>query len=368
MIYRSYGQTGKQVSAIGFGGMRFPLSEPVEKNAELVLYGHEKGITYFDTAPIYCDDKSEDIFGTALRQIKPGTYCVSTKCGSPDGKELRATLERSLERLGLDRIHFYNIWCIKSADDWEHRKKGGAVDALLKARDEGLVEHVVCSTHMTRDEASAVFDEEIFEGVTLGYNAVNFPFREQVVADAARHRMGVVAMNPLNGGLIPQHAQRFDFIRSENDPDVVHAALRFILTNPAVTSALVGFNSKKEIDQAVLAAEKSHPLPAGRRDEIKKRITDGFEGLCTGCGYCLPCPQGLPIPRLMDAYNMRILNGPEAANITNRLKWHWGLSPAIAGDCTGCGQCEQACTQHLPIIERLAEITDAEQQMAAKEK
>lgn len=368
MIYRSYGKTGKQISTIGFGGMRFPEPEQIGKNADLVLYAHEKGITYFDTAPFYCQDKSEEIVGAALRQMKPGTFYVSTKCGSLDGKELRVSLERSLERLGIDCIDFFNIWCIKSAADWEDRKKGGAVEALLKARDEGLVRHVVCSTHMMRDEATAMLDEEIFEGITLGYNAVNFPFRERVVADAVRHRMGVVTMNPLNGGLIPQNAQRFDFIRSADDPDVVHAALRFILSNPAVTSALVGFSSTAEIDQAVRVAESFRPLAPERHEEIKKQITSQFDGFCTGCGYCLPCPQGLQIPKLMDAYNLRILQGPAAEHITSRLKWHWCIEAETAAGCTGCGQCEAQCTQHLPIMERLQEITTAGREAAAKQK
>ncbi|MDD3276929.1 MAG: aldo/keto reductase [Kiritimatiellales bacterium] len=368
MIYRTYGKTEKQISAIGFGGMRFPDPEQIEKNAELVLYAHAKEITYFDTAPGYCKDKSEEIIGTALRQMTPGSFTVSTKCSSPDGKELRTSLERSLERLGVDCIDFFNIWCIKSAEDWESRKQGGAVEALLKARDEGLVRHIACSTHMMRDEATAMLDEEVFEGVTLGYNAVNFPFREQVVADAARHRMGIITMNPLNGGLIPQNAERFDFIRSEDDPDVVHAALRFILSNPAITAALVGFSSKEEIDQAVRVAETFTPLPAQRHAEIQDQIRDQFDGFCTGCGYCLPCPQGLQIPKLMDAYNQRILRGPAAEHITDNLKWLWGVGTETAADCIGCGQCEKACTQHLPIIERLGEIVEAGREVAAKTK
>jgi len=250
-----------------------------------------------------------------------------------------------------------NIWGLNSAKTWAERKKGGALDALLKARDEGLVEHVVFSTHMTREEVEDVFDEEVFEGVTLGYNAIQFPFREQVVT-----------MNPLAGGLIPQHAERFDFIRSADDPDVVSAGLRFILSHPAVTSALVGFSSTEEIDQAVAAVENFTPLSAEHCAAMKKQITEKFEGLCTGCGYCMPCPQGLQIPRLMDAYNMRILQGPKPEHIASRLKFHWGLTPADAQSCTACGACEKACTQSLPIIERLKEIADAGKELAAQEK
>lgn len=368
MIYRIYGQTGKEISAIGFGGMRFPEPNEIEKSADLVLYAREKGITYFDTAPIYCLGESEEIFGTAFRQMPRDTFYVSTKSFQSDGEKLRADLDTSLQKMGIEQIDFFNIWGLKSSEEWESRKKGGALDALLRARDECLVKHIVFSTHMTREQAESVFDEEIFEGVTLGYNAIQFPFREQVVDSAGRHGIGVVTMNPLAGGLIPKHAERFDFIRSADDPDVVSAGLRFILSHPAVTCALVGFSSEEEINQAVAAVENFTPLSAKHREAMKALIAENFEGLCTGCGYCLPCQAGLKIPRLMDAYNMRILQGPEPHHIANRLQNHWGLTPADAEACTACGNCEKACTQHLPIIERLNEIVEVDREISMQEK
>lgn len=144
---------------------------------------------------------------------------------------MRKSLEKSLQRLNVDAIDFFHVWGLKKLEEWELRKKLGAVDELLKARAEGLVKHVVFSTHITRGDVAKVYDENLFEGVTLGYNAINFPFREQAVQDAGARGLGVVTMNPLAGGLIPRHAKRFDFIRSEDDPDVVSAALRFILSH-----------------------------------------------------------------------------------------------------------------------------------------
>ncbi|MCL2416095.1 MAG: aldo/keto reductase, partial [Defluviitaleaceae bacterium] len=104
MLYRDYGTTGKKISAIGFGGMRF-LAEEYQKDvkisAQLVLEAFENGITYFDTAPGYCEQKSEVIFGEAFKQMKYGDFYVSTKCGlwnATTADEARKMIEQSLTR------------------------------------------------------------------------------------------------------------------------------------------------------------------------------------------------------------------------------------------------------------------------------
>ena len=76
--------------------------------------------------------------------------------------------------------------------------------------------------------------------------------------------------------------------------------------------------------------------------------------LCTGCGYCKKCPVDIDIPKFMDAYNEKLLG----SSVIDRLKYHWGISELDALKCVGCGKCEGLCTQHLPIIRRLQEISD----------
>jgi hypothetical protein len=127
------------------------------------------------------------------------------------------------------------------------------------------------------------------------------------------------------------------------------------VSHPGITSALVGFDSKEHVDEAVRAVEGFDGYPQAHVDAIRTKITQAFDGLCTGCGYCLPCPQGLPIPRLMDAYNHHLLGKTEkpGQEVVNRLKWHWGLTPEAAQTCSLCGACLEKCTQHLPITERL---------------
>lgn len=356
MINRPFGATGKNVSPISFGGMRFPEPQNLEKSSDLILYAHSKGINYFDTAPIYCGDRSEDIFGHALSQLPRESFTVSTKGSRAKGDDLRKTLERSLTRLNVDRIDFFYIWHLMNPDDWEKRKQLGAVKAALKAKEEGLISHLLCSSHMEGEGIADVLNEGIFEGVLLGYNAVNFPYRQQAVELAGARNIGVVTMNPLGGGLIPQNPERFDFLKSETAENVVEAALQFNLSNPAISTVLVGFENRDEIDQAVQAADNFVPVAPAQRQNIESHLKTAFADLCTGCGYCLPCPVDIPIPKYLDSYNQLILTDGDKQAVLNRYRFHWDITPQQAKECIACGECETRCTQHLPIIQRLAEL------------
>ena len=404
MWYKPYGSSGKSVSAIGFGGMRFNKKDPaaatpeydLDACAEVVLAGRRLGINYFDTAPFYCDDQSETIMGHSFRQMKaeglgmPGTpgsldqlpLYVSTKSSEKAGDKLRAQLEKSLTRLGVPQITFFNIWCIIDMADFQSRMvKGGAYEAAIKAKQEGLIEHVVFSTHCNGAEIATIVGEGLFDGVTLGYNILNFRFRRQGLVAAHQRGMGVVIMNPLAGGVIPQRAAKLDFLRGPHDPSVVEAAIRFDACHPEITVVLPGMGTLAEVRQnCAVGASLGQALADGtetpvslaafasrRQIELETHLGDALDTLCTGCQYCLPCQVDINIPKYMLSYNENIFGKP--ADALNMMKWHWGgLTAGPAATCIGCGICEERCTQHLPIISRLKEIVaweDEAKQVAA---
>jgi predicted aldo/keto reductase-like oxidoreductase len=125
MEYRTYGKTGKTVSVLGFGGMRFAEPRNHDKSVRAVLRAFEQGVTYFDTAPDYCEDQSEIIIGKAVREMKKTKkpFVLSTKSSKANGDELRRELEKSLKRLNVEVIDFFNCWCLMTWDDWERRKR-----------------------------------------------------------------------------------------------------------------------------------------------------------------------------------------------------------------------------------------------------
>jgi len=215
MIYREIGNTGINASVIGFGGMRFRDQENRDECADIVYKAYDRDINYFDTAIGY--GKSEELFGEAFKEMKKTRgnkpFYVSSKTFAKTADAVRHDLETSLARMGLDYLDVYHVWCVMSLDDYYQRKSAGVLDVLEKLKEEGLIKHIAVSTHMTGGDVGVMMKDYPFEGVLLGYSAMNFAYREKGLDAASRLNRGVIVMNPLGGGLIPRNPRIFDFIR-----------------------------------------------------------------------------------------------------------------------------------------------------------
>lgn len=361
MYYKQYGNTDMKVSAIGMGTMRYDdtdvKSNQFEKCAEVVLYAHEKGINFFDSAPFYCNDKSEEITGIALSQLPRDSFYISSKVNlgsysqpfTPD--EFRKRLETSLSRLKVDYLDFYYLWCLLDLDSY-HKQYDLMYRSFEQAKAEGLIRNITFSSHMQGNDLEKVIETNEFRGMLIGYNALNYRFRQAGISAAHKNGMGIVVMNPLGGGLIPSNTDVFGYLAEGTDLTVPQAALRFVASHKEISVTLCGCTTKKHVDDAVNSVRDLVERPS---QEIYKEYElkgIALNNLCTGCGYCKYCPQNIDIPKFMDSYNQKILGN----DIMSRMKNHWGISNNIAADCIQCGQCETLCTQHLPIMDRLSEI------------
>lgn len=371
MKYTNYGKTGKMVSVVGFGGLRFDLEKSNEENAKLVTYAYDKGINYFDTAPGYCDGRSEEIFGVAFEKMKKSgkdKFYVSTK-GRPTvfdtAEKAEAGVKRSIERMGLKKIDFYHVWCIRKMDHYHlAMKEGGMYEGLLKCKEEGLIDHICFSSHQPGDEVIEILKDKKFDGVTMGINILNFSYRWKGVKYAKDNGYGVVAMNPLSGGSIPAHEKELSFIAAEGET-AVEAALRFNISSPEITISLIGFANTKDIDMACKIADTSAPFKDEDIERIRQRLGENMNAICTGCGYCRVCPKGINIPGYMLFYNEKQMfnkTDEEMIELVYGLEyWNYAAnSNKTAADCIECGKCQGECTQHLPIIQRLKEIDNWE--------
>ena len=358
MLYREYGLTGKKVSLLGFGGMRFAHIDDYEECVRTMVTAAEGGVNYFDTAPDYFGIKSEMVYGKAFAEFRrrklPFYSATKTFASEPD--KIRREIDAQLKRLNVSAIDFYHIWCIASLENWQSRKKDGALKTFIKLKEEGLIRHICVSSHLMGDEIKELLMEGVFEGVLFGYSAYNFKTRQPAFDAIRAKKLGAVVMNPLGGGVIPQNPQLFGFLRRDNE-DIVTAALRFLWDHPEISVTLVGFENEKQVKDALTAMAGYKQRTASQLEEVKAGANASLEGICTGCAYCDSCPQNIPIPKFMDAYNQRVLRPNEEKDpLISRLSMHWKLERSVAGKCTACGKCEKACTQHINIIERLKEI------------
>ena len=359
MIYRDYGKTGKKVSLLGFGGMRFQDVDNHDECVQMMLTAARGGVTYFDTAPGYFEIRSETVFGEGFAELRRQNlpYYSATKTFKTTESDIRKEIEGQLLRLGVPAIDFYHVWCITSLQNWQERKKDGILDTFRKLKEEGLIRHICVSSHLTQDDIKDLLMEGVFEGVLMGYSAYNFKTREKAFNAIRSKGLGAVVMNPLGGGIIPNHPELFNYLKHNPGEPVVHAALRFLWDHRDITTTLVGFSNESDVKDALNAMEGYVPRTEVELEAVKAGASVSMEGLCTGCGYCEGCPVDIPIPKYMDSYNQKMLSPAKPNALTGRLKGHWGITPQDAGKCIACGQCEAACTQHLPIIGRLKEIS-----------
>jgi len=357
MIYREYGQTGKKISLLGFGGMRFKNVDDHDECVRLMVAAAKGGINYFDTAPGYFETRSETVFGKAFAEMRKQKlpYFCATKTFESTESGIRNEIDAQLKRLNIDAIDFYHIWCILDLNNWANRKKDGILNTFRKLKEEGIIRHICISSHLIKNEIKELLLEDVFEGVLFGYSAYNFNTRQEAFDAIREKKLGAVVMNPLGGGVIPEHPELFEFIQRDGE-SITTSALRVLWDHPEITNTLVGFDTIEHLNEALAAMEGYKPRTISELNKIKADASSSFEGICTGCAYCDGCPADIPIPYYMDAYNQKILRPNEKDPIGERLKWHWSLKREDAAKCTQCGICENVCTQHIDIINRLKEI------------
>lgn len=373
MQYRLDTKNGKELSALGFGCMRFPTRVggaggiDLDAAEKLVLSAVEKGINYFDTA--YAYSGNEIALGEVLmrnpklrEKINIATKIPITRCERRE--DLDKYLDRSLDRLGLDSVDYYLIHNVTSARTWEKLERLGFVDWVDSQKAAGRIGQIGFSYHGPEGDFPELLDVYDWDFCQIQYNYMNEHYQAGTAGlnAAAKREIPVIVMEPLLGGKLtaplPKEAKR---VLSENriEDDPVSLALRWIWDHPAVTVVLSGMNTLEQVAQNVEIANDALPgclsEPEAKAIEYaRESIADNFKIPCTGCSYCMPCPHGVNIPVCFNAYNNSYAFG-----------WFEGLSwyitacgvmtgdPHYASDCTQCSACLEKCPQHIAIPDEL---------------
>ncbi|MBN1937053.1 MAG: aldo/keto reductase [Anaerolineae bacterium] len=365
MIYRQLGRTGLKVSQLGFGAMRLPMTkvdggEAVDRELSIPMIhrAFEAGLTYIDTAVGYCNEDSQRVVGEALKGWRD-KIVVSTKNHyyGEDEKEWWGNLENSLARLQVEYIDIYNHHGI----NWERYEKDVEPRVskwMQKAKDQGLIHHICASFHDNVEALKNLIDTGYLESITLQYNLLNREL-EEGIAYAKEKGVGIVVMGPVAGGRLGGNSE----VLLKAVPGIARVpelALRFVLSNPGVTVALSGMSTMQMVEENVVTAADTASLSDEDKQLIQEhvaRLAEMAKLYCTGCKYCMPCPQEVNIPHIFELYNMGQVYGlwqvaKDGYAEFPESRWIGGKQ---ADECIECGACEEKCPQHIEIRKQLKE-------------
>ena len=365
---------------LGFGLMRMPLLdktnaadvdiEQVKKMVDLFI---EKGFTYFDTAFMYNGFASESVAKSALVERYPrDSFTLATKLHAAFFNSLEdrdKVFNAQLEKTGAGYFDYYLLHGIESAMLPKYEEYD-CFNWLLQKKAEGFVKHAGFSYHDTPELLDEILNKHPeMEFVQLQINYLDWEsewVRSGACYEVAtKHNKPVIVMEPVKGGTLARVPEEAEKLFKDHDPNmsVPSWAIRFAASLDNVMVVLSGMSSIEQMEDNLSYMEDFKPLTEEEKALCHKSadiINAQIAVPCTGCSYCTEgCPKKIAIPQYFSLYNEDMRENLEekgwTVNFTNYeiLAGKFGK----AKDCVACGQCEGVCPQHLPIIEKLKEVS-----------
>ncbi len=364
---------------LGFGLMRLPLTDPANDAAvdmehlkKMVDLFMERGFTYFDTAWMYNGFASETAAKEALVDRYPReSFTLATKLHAEffDTLEGRDRIFREqLRKTGAGYFDYYLIHGI-DANLVEKYEKLDCFGWLLEKKAAGLVRHAGFSFHDTPELLDELLKRHPeMEFVQLQINYLDWEsewIRSRACYETAvRHGKKVIVMEPVKGGTLAHLPPAAKAVFDELDPSVSAAswAIRFAAGLPGVMVVLSGMSDLDQVRDNTGFMADFKPLSEEERAacfRAAEAINAQIAVACTGCSYCTEgCPQEIAIPKYFSLYNEDMRERLDEKGWTVNFTNYEILNKSFgkAGDCVECGQCENVCPQHLPIIELLKKV------------
>lgn len=365
---------------LGFGLMRLPLLNPddpanvdVEQVKQMVDTFLKRGFTYFDTAWMYHSFQSENVVKEALVDRYPrDSYTLATKlhAGFIKTKEDRdKVFEEQRRKTGVEYFDYYLLHDI----GFDHYKTYTDLDCfrwLMDKKEKGLVRHIGFSYHDNAELLDKVLTEHPeFEFVQLQINYLDWESEgiqsRKCYEVAEKHHVPVIVMEPVKGGTLANVPDAVTKMFKEYHPDmsVPSWAIRFAASHENVALVLSGMSNMEQLLDNLSYMDELVPLNEEENALIRKAveiINSTIEIPCTGCSYCTDgCPMNIAIPKYFSLYNadkqeIKTKSWMPQQEYYSRLTGTFGK----ASDCVACGQCEDVCPQHLPVIDYLQKVAE----------
>jgi len=365
MQYRKFGKLDWAVSALGFGAMRLPThGKPADINepeaTRMLHHAIDQGVNYIDTAYPYHGGQSELFVGRALIS---GNYRqrahLATKlpCWKVEtAEDFDRLLNEQLGKLQTDHVDFYLLHALNK-NSWPKMRDLNVLAWAEKAIADGRIGYLGFSFH----DEYAVFQEIVdatdqwtFCQIQYNYMDIENQAGTRGLHYAANKGLAVVVMEPLLGGRLvnpPAPIQSlWDAAPVQRTP--AGWALQWLWNQPEVSTVLSGMSEMAQVEDNLASAAVSGvgtltPADLARVEEARALYHSLSPIPCTQCQYCMPCPNGVDIPRNFEIYNTgKMYAKPEAARGEYQ---NWFRKEEWANNCITCLACEALCPQSIPI-------------------
>jgi uncharacterized protein len=347
-LFRTLGKTGMKIPVISFGVMR-------ADNPNLCKAAYEKGIKLFDTANGYQNGNNEIMLGNLLKDYPRNSFYLATKVkpigvdrdGKPSDQttadDFLSKFNTSLSRLKMDYVDILYIHDIRNPELLEYKP---IINAVRNLKKEGRIKYMGFSTHANEPVViNAAASMDIWDVILTSYNFKQTYLTElnSAIKKANLAGIGIVAMKTMAGG---------GFLDKEKTKPInSSAALKWVLSNPDVTTTIPGMTDFDQLDLNVKLLSDISITDQEKKDLLIARAEKGL--YCTGCIKCLGnCTMNLPVPDLMRAYMY-------AYGYSNPAMAHTLLSELGTSDnpCKECSSCNVECTKNFDIREKIADIS-----------
>lgn len=323
MVQVRLGKTEITVEKNSFGAL--PIQRISQEEAvKLLRKAYDYGVTFFDTARFYTD--SEEKLGAAFDGMRDKVY-IATKTGATTSEGFWKDLHISLNNLRTDYIDIYQFhnpaFCPKPGDGT------GLYEAMLEAKEKGLIRHIGITNHRLNVAHEAV-DSGLYETLQFPFCYLATEKDLELVEKCKAADMGFIAMKALSGGLITNSAAAYAFLAQYDN-----------------VLPIWGVQRESELDE-FLSYIKNPPLMNEELAAVIARDREELLGdFCRGCGYCMPCPVGIEINNCA-RMSLMIRRAPSAAQLTPEMQ----AKMKKIEECLHCGKCKSKCPYGLdtPIL------------------
>ena len=374
MKYRKFGKLGIELSAFGVGCMRLPIVGDPDKKVideaeaiKMIRTAIDNGVTYVDTAWPYHNETSENVVGKALLDGYREKVHLATKLPiwlCENKEDMHKYFNIQLEKLQTDHIDFYLIHAL-GKERWENAKKAGVLEFLDELKAAGKIKYACFSFHDKYEVFEEIINSYDWDMCQIQYNFMDINNQAGLkgVKLAGSKGIPIVIMEGLLGGRLakaPANVQAlYDAFTIKRSP--VEWAFRWLCNHAEIATVLSGVsNMEQTLDNLRIFDTVEVGAMSQEELELMDKVRDAYNSLikvpCTACQYCMPCPQGVDIPKTFAILNNASLyDGKEKGHDNFEAMVKTGKDPR---NCVGCGACEAQCPQHINIIEMLKMATE----------